>query len=59
MIIDFDSCRFYGTDSGPVKGTYQWHDEKVTTATPRNDLDALEEIRLWLSGDVNGFKFDA
>ncbi|CAL5865819.1 uncharacterized protein PFLUO_LOCUS25 [Penicillium psychrofluorescens] len=59
VIIDFDSCRFYETDVGLVKSTYQWHDEKVTTARPLNDLDALEEIRLWLSGDVDRFKFDA
>lgn len=59
VIIDFDSCRFYGADVSSVKSTYQWHDEKVTTARPLNDLDALEEIRLWLSGDVDRFKFDA
>lgn len=59
VIVDFDSCRFYETDINSVKSTYQWHDEKVTTARPLNDLDALEEIRLWLSGDVDRFKFDA
>ncbi|KAK0621579.1 hypothetical protein B0T17DRAFT_534474, partial [Bombardia bombarda] len=37
---------------------YEWYDEKVKTALPQNDFDALEEIRIWLGDDSKPFQFD-
>ncbi|KAM7191157.1 Protein kinase-like domain containing protein [Rhypophila sp. PSN 637] len=51
VIIDFDSCRRIGESLEDVGRTYEWYDEQVKTALPQNDLDALEEIRLWLGID--------
>ncbi|KAF2419688.1 serine/threonine-protein kinase [Tothia fuscella] len=42
IIIDFDSCR----------RTYEWYDEDVQISLPSNDLDALGEMREWLSENV-------
>ncbi|KAJ5625165.1 hypothetical protein N7510_001474 [Penicillium lagena] len=58
VINDFGSCCFHGADVKSIGRTYQWHDEEATTALPSNDLDALEEIQLWLAGDLKNFKFD-
>ncbi|OQD81982.1 hypothetical protein PENANT_c024G02841 [Penicillium antarcticum] len=57
VIIDFDSSRPMGHDLSLVKRTDEWHDGKVTEALPSNDLDALEEIKSWLLGDVHRFRF--
>ncbi|KAF2177367.1 hypothetical protein K469DRAFT_720700 [Zopfia rhizophila CBS 207.26] len=58
VIIDFDSCRPIGYSLEEVGRTYQWFDENVNTASPNNDLDALEEIREWLGeGERKEFQF--
>lgn len=57
VIIDFGSCRLKGSDINMVGRTYEWYDDNVMVAMPGNDLDALEEIRLWLGGNVDNFKF--
>ncbi|KAL2783830.1 kinase-like domain-containing protein [Aspergillus keveii] len=57
VIIDFGSCRPRGHDLGMVGRTYEWHDSSIMEAKPSNDLDALEEMRHWLSGSVENFKF--
>jgi serine/threonine protein kinase len=57
VIIDFDSSRPTGYDLSLVKRTYGWHDERVMEALPSNDLNALEEIKSWLLGDVHQFQF--
>ncbi|KAK4182439.1 hypothetical protein QBC35DRAFT_509984 [Podospora australis] len=51
VIIDFDSCRRIGESLEDVGRTYEWYGKQVKTALPQNDLDALEEIRLWLGID--------
>ncbi|CAI7597124.1 unnamed protein product [Penicillium palitans] len=57
VIIDFDSARPYGHDLSLVKRTHGWHDERAKVALPMNDLTALLEIQLWLSGEVDQFQF--
>ncbi|TQN64082.1 Serine/threonine-protein kinase/endoribonuclease IRE2 [Colletotrichum shisoi] len=58
VIIDFGSCRYKGKSLDNVGRTYEWHDEGVQTSLPQNDLDALNEIRLWLCGaPSNAFQF--
>lgn len=52
ILIDFDSCRFIGEHlriTG-TKRTHHWHDPVVEVSTPKNDLDALEDLRIWLAG---------
>ncbi|KXG51633.1 uncharacterized protein PGRI_090260 [Penicillium griseofulvum] len=55
VIIDFGSCRSIGESRGG--GTYEWYDEKVQLSLPENDLNALEEIRIWLGDDLP-FQFE-
>ena len=52
VIIDFDSCRHVGEvlRGTGVKRTYGWHDPDVTVSSEKNDLDALDELRVWLFG---------
>ncbi|KAL5366373.1 kinase-like domain-containing protein [Aspergillus floccosus] len=57
VIIDFGSCRPIGHDLGMVGRTYEWHDGNIMEAKPSNDLDALEEMRFWLKGSVENFRF--
>ncbi|KAI1175754.1 kinase-like domain-containing protein [Nemania sp. FL0916] len=58
VIIDFDSCRAIGADVRTVRRTFQWFDPDVHVAAETNDLDALEEIRIWLAGSTpDDFKF--
>ncbi|KAK0701102.1 hypothetical protein B0T21DRAFT_134482 [Apiosordaria backusii] len=57
IIIDFGSCRRIGESLEGVGRTYEWYDEQVNTAALQNDLDALDEIRTWLGGDLKPFKF--
>ena len=52
VIIDFDSCRQIRQSLEGVGRTYEWHDEDVRISLPSNDLDALSEIREWLSDKV-------
>lgn len=57
VIIDFGSCRRVGESLEDVGRTYEWYDGQVKTALPQNDLDALEEICIWLGNDSKPFKF--
>lgn len=57
VIIDFGSCTSEGHNLNSIGRTYEWHDGKIMEAKRSNDLDALEEIRLWLKGDVDSFKY--
>lgn len=52
ILIDFDSCRHIGEDLKVSKTgrTYGWHDPDVKNALPKNDLDAFEELRIWMIG---------
>ncbi|GFF60998.1 kinase-like protein [Aspergillus udagawae] len=54
ILIDFDSCRKVGESlrDTETKRTYQWHDPQTDTALEKNDLDALEELRIWLIGSA-------
>ena len=48
VLIDLDSCRPVGATL--IKGgTYGWCDWEAKQSLPRNDLNALEELREWLS----------
>ena len=58
VIIDFDSCCPIGQSLEAIKRTPGWHDEGRETAVPSNDLDALWDIREWLSdSSIKNFKF--
>lgn len=60
-IIDFDSCRRIGENlrDTRTKRTVHWHDHSVQLAVEKNDLDAWQELRTWLIGDVDEpFLFD-
>lgn len=58
IIIDFDSCRPVGESLEEVGRTFEWCDESVQLSLPSNDLDALYEIREWLSDNSSkSFKF--
>jgi serine/threonine protein kinase len=58
FIIDFDSCCPIGPNLEGIGRTYQWYDKVTKTALPGNDLDALWDIREWLSDSaVKNFKF--
>lgn len=58
VIIDFDSCRPVGDSLQGVGRTYEWYDENVQLSVPKNDHDALAEIRAWLGDDSETFRFD-
>lgn len=38
-------------------GTYEWCDKTVKLSLPENDLNSLEEIRIWLGDDSRDFQF--
>ncbi|KJZ72053.1 hypothetical protein HIM_08508 [Hirsutella minnesotensis 3608] len=57
VIIDFGSCRRLGESLEGVGRTYEWYDEDIQVATPQNDLDALDEIRVWLGDESKAFQF--
>lgn len=50
VIIDFDSCQAIGTTFNCAKRTYGWYDPEVGVSVESNDLDALAEMRVWLTG---------
>ncbi|KAK4866235.1 hypothetical protein LT330_008576 [Penicillium expansum] len=58
VIIDFGSCRPIGDSIEGSGGTYEWCDQKVQLSLPGNDLNALEEIRIWLGDDSRDFQFE-
>lgn len=57
IIIDSGSCRAVGESLEDVGRTYEWCDEKVQHAVFENDLNALEEIRIWLGDRSQAFQF--
>lgn len=57
IIIDFGSCRKLGDSLKNVGRTYEWYDKNVQESLPENDLAALEEIRIWISGGSEEFQF--
>lgn len=57
VIIDFGSCRPIGESMEVCGRTYEWYDETVMLSLPENDLNALEEIRIWLGDDSRAFQF--
>ncbi|KGO77390.1 hypothetical protein PITC_047630 [Penicillium italicum] len=59
IIIDFGSCRRLGESLEDAGRTYEWYDEKVQHSLFENDLNALEEIRIWLGTSSRAFQFDA
>lgn len=50
VIIDFDSSSAPGTSLEQTKRTHGWFDWDVRVSQESNDLDALEELRVWLAG---------
>lgn len=58
VIIDFDSCLPIGAPLGKTKRTYGWYNPDVHFSAASNDFDALEELRIWLTGSCEDeFKF--
>ncbi|KAK2609320.1 hypothetical protein QQS21_002101 [Conoideocrella luteorostrata] len=58
VIIDFESCVKVGESLELIKRTHGWHDWNETIAREDNDLDALKEIRTWLTGtSANEFQY--
>ncbi|KAF2871233.1 hypothetical protein BDV95DRAFT_57344 [Massariosphaeria phaeospora] len=50
IIIDFETSCAPGKDLGMAKRTYGWCDPQVNISQVCNDLDALAELRVWLTG---------
>jgi serine/threonine protein kinase len=50
VIIDFDSSSVEGTELDRVKRTYGSFDPRVRESQKSNDLNALAELRVWLTG---------
>ncbi|KAF5128405.1 Serine/threonine-protein kinase/endoribonuclease IRE1 [Metarhizium anisopliae] len=50
VIIDFDSCVKVDESVENLKRTYGWYDKDEKLARESNDLNALREIRAWLTG---------
>lgn len=50
VIVDFDSSSAPGTALDKAKRTYAWFDPAVRVSRESNDLNALAELRVWLSG---------
>jgi hypothetical protein len=50
VISDFDSSTDPGSDLTRVKRTHGWFNPDVSKAMESNDLDALKELRIWLTG---------
>ena len=60
ILIDFDSCRRVGESFGEshTKRTHHWHNPGVDTALEKNDMDAWEELKTWLTGREDGYLFE-
>lgn len=58
VIIDFGSCRRVGQNLTEVGRTYEWHNERVRVSLRKNDMDALEEMRIWLGQSTKSFMFE-
>ena len=59
VLIDFDSCRHVGESilETATKRTPQWHDPAVEDSTEENDFAAFEELKTWLTGSAESFRF--
>ncbi len=57
VLIDFGGLCRAGASLQNVKRTIGWHDEAVVLAQDSNDLEALEEIEVWLFGKKDDLKF--
>ena len=55
ITIDFGSCRKLGESLENVGRTFEWYDGKVQKSLPENDLNALEEICIWLGLSSKSF----
>ncbi|KAE8318275.1 kinase-like protein [Aspergillus transmontanensis] len=55
ILIDFDSCRYIreSLSSTETKRTRHWHDPSVDISLEKNDLDALKDLQIWLTGSVD------
>ncbi|KAF7596040.1 hypothetical protein BBP40_003820 [Aspergillus hancockii] len=51
VLIDFDSCRRAAEQlrHTQAKRTHQWHDHNVDIASKKNDIDAFQEMKIWLT----------
>lgn len=58
VLIDFDSSCAPGTALDRAKRTYGWFNPDVRVSRESNDLDALAELSVWLTGSSPGcFQF--
>lgn len=58
VIIDFDSASPPGTSLEKMKRTHGWFNPQVLISQTSNDLNAIEELRVWLSGSsADEFQF--
>ncbi|KAF1347203.1 hypothetical protein EJ07DRAFT_143746 [Lizonia empirigonia] len=53
IVCDFDSSSYPGADISHTKRTHGWHDPTVRVAQESNDLDALFELGIWLTGSTS------
>ncbi|CRK17776.1 hypothetical protein BN1708_003054 [Verticillium longisporum] len=59
VIIDFDSATASGASLQNVKRTHEWFDHRIVVSQESNDMDALAEIRTWLTGSSpDEYRFD-
>ncbi|KAL4935318.1 hypothetical protein BDV06DRAFT_234434 [Aspergillus oleicola] len=61
ILIDFDSCRYIGESlrNTDTKRTHHWHDPSVDLSLEKNDLDAFQDLQIWLAGSADeDFLFD-
>lgn len=59
VIIDFGSLCREGESLQHAKRTYEWYDGSVVYASKENDINALEELYVWMVGSVDDFRFTA
>lgn len=58
VVIDFDSATPPGAPLDQIKRTHGWFDPQVLVAQASNDLEAIEELRVWLCGSsAEQFRF--
>lgn len=60
VLVDLDSCRRIGESLGETrtKRTHHWHDPGVDIALVKNDMDAWEEWKTWLTGSADDYLFE-
>lgn len=52
VIMDFDTATPPGAALDQAKRTYGWFDPETVVAQASNDLEAIEELRVWLCGSA-------